>query len=160
MMQNPSNIYKDFESNSVRPLLEVKVGNDAERYQYSPLDNQAQEIRLLTLLLGPFSSKFRISLEIIPFNEHFTPQFEALSCTWGLQQSPVDLSVESSGSNTLALSVTQHLAEALLYLRYKDRPRVLWVDTICVNQQDLEERGLQIMRMADIFSKHQELSFG
>jgi hypothetical protein len=34
-----------------------------------------------------------------------------------------------------------------------DKPRVLWIDAICVDQQNLKERGQQVKRMADIFSR-------
>ena len=49
------------------------------------------------------------------------------------------------------LGVTRNLAEALRYLRFKDKPRVMWIDAICVDQQNLEERGRQVQRMADIY---------
>lgn len=50
------------------------------------------------------------------------------------------------------LAVTQNLATALRYLRYSDRQRVLWVDAICVDQGNLEERSQQVARMADIYA--------
>jgi hypothetical protein len=58
---------------------------------------------------------------------------------------------EESGYDTL--SVTQNLSQALPYLRYEDKSRALWIDAICVNQQDLQERSQQVKRMAEIYSK-------
>lgn len=49
------------------------------------------------------------------------------------------------------LSVTQNLGRALPYLRLRDRPRVFWIDAICVNQRDLRERSQQVQRMADLY---------
>lgn len=49
--------------------------------------------------------------------------------------------------------MTQNLGAALPYLRLKDRDRVLWIDAICVNQQNLEERSQQVERTAEIYSK-------
>ena len=49
------------------------------------------------------------------------------------------------------LAVTRNLAKALPHLRYKDKPRTAWIDAICVNQQDLKERGHQVKRMADLY---------
>jgi hypothetical protein len=49
------------------------------------------------------------------------------------------------------LSVTQNLRTALPYLRLRDRPRMLWIDAICVNQDDLEERSQQVQLMAEVF---------
>jgi hypothetical protein len=120
-------------------------------YIYSPLDAEAQEIRLLTLLPGTFSSEIRLTIDITPFTESHIPDFEAVSYTWGSTENPVDISIGESGRNTLA--VTRNLGEALPYLRYEDRPRVLWIDAICVDQKNLKERGHQVKRMADIFSR-------
>jgi hypothetical protein len=79
------------------------------------------------------------------------PNFEALSYAWDSTEHPVDIFVGPIGNHTLG--VTQNLAEALPYLRFKDRPRVLWIDAISVNQQGLAERSQQVQQMADIFSK-------
>lgn len=73
------------------------------------------------------------------------------SYAWGSRDEPVHIEVGSSGTHTL--SVTRNLGTALLYLRYHDRPRKLWIDAICVNQNDLEERSRQVPRMSDIYSK-------
>ncbi|KAK4982010.1 hypothetical protein LTR50_007854 [Elasticomyces elasticus] len=56
------------------------------------------------------------------------------------------------GAHTpLLLSITPKLAECLPYLRLPTEPRTLWVDAICINQQDLEERKHQVQRMANIY---------
>ncbi|KAE9363399.1 HET-domain-containing protein, partial [Stipitochalara longipes BDJ] len=120
-------------------------------YQYLPLDEEAREIRLLSLLPGPFSSPIRVILETTAFSPDTPPHFEALSYAWGTAENPIDIFVGSSGYYTLP--VTQNLAEALPYLRLEDRPRTLWIDAICVNQSDMAERTSQVKRMGDIYSK-------
>jgi hypothetical protein len=79
------------------------------------------------------------------------PDFEALSYAWGSTEDPVDIFIGESGSCTLA--VTRNLAEALPFLPFENKTRVLWIDAICVNQQDKAERSSQVQRMADIYSK-------
>jgi vancomycin permeability regulator SanA len=49
--------------------------------------------------------------------------------------------------------ITQNLHIALQYLRQKDKPRLFWIDAICINQTDLEERSAQVLKMKDIFEK-------
>ena len=120
-------------------------------YQYSPLNEHAQEIRLLTLLPRKSSPSLRIILSITSLTDSLVPKFEALSYTWGPPTSPSQIYVGESGSYTL--SVTQNLAEALPYLQDEHEPRVFWIDAVCVNQQDLPERGSQVKRMAEIYSK-------
>ncbi|KAH8820736.1 heterokaryon incompatibility protein-domain-containing protein [Xylogone sp. PMI_703] len=50
------------------------------------------------------------------------------------------------------VSVTRNLSTALGALRLNDRPRFLWVDAICINQNDLEEKSKQIPLMRDIYA--------
>ncbi|KAH8592667.1 heterokaryon incompatibility protein-domain-containing protein [Bisporella sp. PMI_857] len=118
-------------------------------YQYSPLNEVAGEIRLLTLLPGKFSSPIRILLDIALFAETEVSEFEALSYTWGSTTDVVDIFI----GNNRRLAVTQNLAEALRYLRHKKTPRTLWIDAICINQKDLSERSKQVKRMGDIYLK-------
>ncbi|KAL8928745.1 MAG: hypothetical protein Q9208_001523 [Pyrenodesmia sp. 3 TL-2023] len=44
-----------------------------------------------------------------------------------------------------------NLYVALQHLRHASTPRRLWVDAICINQQDTDERSRQVERMADIY---------
>jgi hypothetical protein len=105
----------------------------------------------MTLLPGRFLSDIRVHLYTTRFDGYSKVDFEALSYTWGSPVDPVNIFVGKTGFHTL--SVTQNLAEALPYLRHKKHPRVLWIDAICVNQQDLEERSSQVKKMPDVYSR-------
>jgi hypothetical protein len=135
----------------LKSLLRRPAASAPTQYKYSPLNKGAREIRLMTLFPGTVSSEIRVSLEIVPFTRDDVYDFEALSYAWGTAENPTEIFIGASGHQVL--SVTQNLAEALPYLRYEDRSRVLWIDAICVNQQDLKERSRQVERMADIFTK-------
>lgn len=115
-------------------------------YLYTPLNEDLNEIRLLTLHEGDFNTDIRISIHTVPLTPDNPPIYEALSYVWGSTETPINIQVELS-----TIAVTQNLAEALPYLRYEDRPRTLWIDGICVDQQDLKERGHQVKRMADLY---------
>ncbi|KAH8665950.1 heterokaryon incompatibility protein-domain-containing protein [Tricladium varicosporioides] len=147
-MDNPvisSNSGRNLQNTFSRLFAGLKM-ND---YQYSPLNGATGEIRLLTLLPGRFSSKIRIALDTALCTETEVPEFEALSYTWGSKADLVDIYI---GDNR-RLAVTQNLAEALRYLRHKKTPRTLWIDAICINQQDVSERSKQVKRMDDIYLK-------
>lgn len=116
-------------------------------YQYSPLDDDLNEIRLLTLHGGDFTANIQISIQTTLLSPENPPIYEALSYVWGSTKNLIDIRI---GNDCLA--VTRNLAKALPYLRYKDKPRILWIDAICVNQQDLKERGHQVKRMADLYT--------
>jgi hypothetical protein len=50
------------------------------------------------------------------------------------------------------MEVTTNLEAALRELRAQ-KIKTIWVDVLCINQQDPTERGLQVMRMGLIYSR-------
>lgn len=93
----------------------------------------------------------------------YKPKYEALSYTWGItedapsqEESPVIPYVAQvlgdNGESQGNLALGDNLAKALKHLRYRDRPRALWTDAICINQADIQERSAQVKRMCDIYS--------
>jgi hypothetical protein len=134
-----------------RPVTRSTTRKTTTPYQYSPLDEETREIRLLTLLPGIFSAEIHILLHVTSFTEHYTPKYEALSYAWGSTENPVAIKVGTSEKDRLA--ITQDLAIALQHLRLENKTRILWIDAICVDQQNLQERGHQVRRMGDIYRR-------
>ena len=52
-----------------------------------------------------------------------------------------------------SVSVTKNLYSALKHLRLRDKVRVLWIDALCINQSDLDERSHQVLHMSSIFGR-------
>ncbi|KAJ3472712.1 hypothetical protein NLG97_g10772 [Lecanicillium saksenae] len=81
--------------------------------------------------------------------------YEALSYVWGkptVFYSSIwcaDEDEASAGSGMLRIGA--NLARALLAYRRTDQTRQIWVDAICIQQDDLEERLSQVRMMGDIF---------
>ncbi|KAF2431651.1 hypothetical protein EJ08DRAFT_669800 [Tothia fuscella] len=118
------------------------------RYQYEVFSQNSKEIRLLSLLPGTFDADVKIVLRNNSFSTSSPPSYEALSYVWGTSQNPVNIGI---GSGNDSLSVTQSLAIALPHLRYTDREKVLWIDAICIDQSNVQERGQQVEIMGDIY---------
>ncbi|MCJ1275389.1 hypothetical protein MMC21_003192 [Puttea exsequens] len=77
-------------------------------------------------------------------------KYEALSWTWdsdGLSKTIV-IDQEDKAYN---LKIPNNLYQALKVLREKHESRTLWVDAICINQQDLHEKNHQIPMMPSIY---------
>lgn len=49
--------------------------------------------------------------------------------------------------------MTQNLAEALPYLQLHDKPHVLRIDAICIDQDNLAEWARQVQMMTDIYQR-------
>lgn len=58
-----------------------------------------------------------------------------------------------SGASNHVFEATTNLEAALRHLRLVDEPRLLWVDAICINQQDDNEKGHQVRQMGRIYQK-------
>jgi hypothetical protein len=83
------------------------------------------------------------------------PQYEALSYTWGSSAHSETVYVGPNGAAGKfdgTMQIWQNLACALKYLRYVDQPRTLWVDAVCINQQDDVEKNTQVKLMGRIYS--------
>ncbi|KAF5013413.1 hypothetical protein FDECE_601 [Fusarium decemcellulare] len=72
--------------------------------------------------------------------------FDALSYTWGSLSEMFSLRV-----NGQEMKIHRNLHLALPYLCKRPSPRPLWVDAVCINQNDEEEKMAQIRRMSAIY---------
>ena len=112
---------------------------------HRPLNPSKQELRLLTLLSSPdFDATLQAELHVVEIGSG--TQYEALSYVWGTAALEHDIYIERR-----RYPITEHLDHALRYLRHRDKKRVLWVDALCINQQDTIERNGQVTMMRDIY---------
>jgi hypothetical protein len=110
---------------------------------YSPLPD-GRTIRILVIEPGSREEALQTRLQVVSLRD--APRYEALSYTWGAPDDKVELAC----SSTLVL-VPKNLVGALTRLRHPERPRHVWADAVCINQQDIEERGQQVSIMREIF---------
>lgn len=101
-------------------------------------------IRLLELLPGQLEDSLQCTLRA--YDLAHAPTYEALSYCWGPASSLLPITIDGD-----SLMVTPNLRSALRHLRRTDYARTLWIDAICINQDDVEERGAQVAIMADIY---------
>ncbi|KAK6079471.1 hypothetical protein SCUP234_05640 [Seiridium cupressi] len=76
---------------------------------------------------------------------------DKLQCT--IQSMPFS---DDGVSVTACAALSSNLDSALRHLRHKKRPIVLWVDALCINQSDVEERNHQVHQMRTIYGRAQE----
>ncbi|KAF4990273.1 hypothetical protein FGRMN_8581 [Fusarium graminum] len=55
------------------------------------------------------------------------------------------------------MQVASNLYQALLHLRHTRHARILWIDALCINQEDLQERGHQVQNMKNIYAKARQV---
>ena len=84
------------------------------------------------------------TLDVIGFDEK--PQYEALSYKWGDPQG------HSVKCNDQTLPVNFGLFYALQRFRLSEKPRLLWVDEICINQDDEQDRIQELQKVHQIYA--------
>ena len=73
--------------------------------------------------------------------------YEALSYTWGDPSLTKPMVLNSTGT-----MITRNLNSALRHLRKPDVPRRLWVDALCIKQDDIADKNLFIPFMSNIYA--------
>jgi hypothetical protein len=114
-------------------------------YSYSSLP-QCDSIRLLHLLPGLNNDALEAHLITQIIEDADT--YDALSYVWGAPNLTAALMI-----NDHRLSISENLHSIILQLRLANRPRKLWIDAICIDQEDDNERGAQVALMGQIFGK-------
>ncbi|KAI0007345.1 HET-domain-containing protein [Xylariaceae sp. FL0662B] len=111
---------------------------------HKPLRDDGTEIRIVNLLPNDFGAPIECKLEHIVLEPG--ADYEAVSYHWG--DATVTKPILLDGRT---YPVTINLFSGLQYLRLEDSPRRLWVDSLCINQTDTEERGREVRKMNIIY---------
>ncbi|KAF2488663.1 HET-domain-containing protein, partial [Lophium mytilinum] len=122
------------------------------RYSYRPLNFElGQEIRLLVLHSGQPSDPIVCDLVHANLLDH--PEYEAISYTWA--NSDLEVSFDSKlidSRSRQVLNVTENCDAALRQVRLQDGKRVVWIDSVCINQDNVSERNHQVWLMKNIYA--------
>ncbi len=115
---------------------------------YRPLRVSQTEIRILDI--GPasnLSDPLECTLQYSPLGGN--PRYDALSYCWGDPTKQEDIQVSGE-----SVRIRANLAHALRAFRQRGVLSI-WVDAICINQDDTEERSQQVMIMNAIYRSAQ-----
>ncbi|KAK7910658.1 heterokaryon incompatibility protein-domain-containing protein [Apiospora marii] len=112
---------------------------------YQSLSRENREIRLFDLLPGKDGDPITGRLKVISLDRK--PKFDAVSYVWGPKDPQTAISL--GGDHSLPIGPNLHLA--LSDLRRRWRPLTLWVDALCINQQDDVEKSHQVPMMSSIY---------
>jgi hypothetical protein len=83
-------------------------------------------------------------------------KYEALSWCWGNQDEDYAILI-NRGKRPFRKRVRKELALALKHLRRAGEERTLWIDAICINQADPNERNHQVQMMSRIYTRAQQV---
>jgi hypothetical protein len=128
---------------------------------FLPLDPGLREIRCVILLPGSGNDPIACKLVYTNMKETETRiPYIALSYCWGNVEDTVEIVLHGSSKDSPSayqepisapFRITRNLYVALMALR-NDRKQYLWVDALCINQQDPQEKTHQVQLMGKIYS--------
>ena len=113
---------------------------------YTPLKHMEAEIRLLKICPGLEEEPLTCFLEPVLLTDNI--RYTALSYCWGNANDRADITV-----NGRHVSFTRSLESALRRMRNADQNTIVWADALCINQQDVTEKSVQVGLMGDIYAK-------
>lgn len=142
----------------------------APTYTYQALPSKGDHIRLIKIGPGEFNDRIEVEIKTVEFDRFDTPPYFALSYTWNDphhdrliiegKHIPMDdpLRLEYDFRHPVwfgdqRLLISTNLRDALRRLRHATQPQTFWIDALCINQEDLNERASQVLIMQRIYHK-------
>ncbi|KAI4653184.1 uncharacterized protein J4E79_008697 [Alternaria viburni] len=114
---------------------------------YEALPLSYGEIRVLEVAAASGDEILECTLERISLLDHPVPCYETISYCWGPHRDPSTIKL-----NGHLVEVPASSEAAVRRMRLRDRPRVLWIDAICIDQSSMTERSAQVAFMATVYS--------
>ncbi|GKT45351.1 heterokaryon incompatibility protein 6, OR allele [Colletotrichum spaethianum] len=127
-------------------------------YKYAAIGER--DFRILSLSPGKFDEPLYGELLVRPIDTYIdeaskhegelpesADSYEAISYVWGSEDKPKRITSPAGAD----IAITENLCHCLRRIRLADRPRLVWVDALCINQSDNKEKESQIMLMHDIY---------
>jgi hypothetical protein len=126
---------------------------DHARFTYSPLTDAKTNIRLINIATDPTkppqTERLRISV-LTRLLDHL-PAYHAISYAWGKPSEAEEITVVIDDGEEY-MTVGKNCANVLRQVAHFETAKYYWVDAICINQNDENEKGAQISMMGRIFS--------
>jgi hypothetical protein len=111
---------------------------------YKPLDWTRSQIRLLVLPAGASSDPIHCSLRSVSINDR--RPYTAVSYAWGTNQTKRQIDI-----NGIQVYINENVFDLLTTVRDVHDQQFLWIDAICINQEDAKEKAQQVMIMGTIY---------
>ena len=124
------------------------VSKDRER-MYDPIEPEKQ-IRLCTIAHGLWNDELSCTLRTRSLSPGL--KYVCLSYVWGSRNHKIEITV-----GNVKHEVTRNLYEALRHLRAEGILDDIWIDALCVNQEDTFEVPNQVAMMGHIFRQAEEV---
>ena len=126
----------------------MNVTGGAASTLYEPLKPSRREIRVVHLNPSEsFTGPVQCHLETVSLYSEQKPQYEAISYVWAERHGNGSIIIDG----TLVRDIPASAINVLRHFRLPNKVRKLWIDAICINQSDVDERNSQVAIMSKIY---------
>lgn len=131
----------------------LKLWTAIKKGGYTPLSTKRKEIRLINLCDTVEHGLLRYDMHVVDIDH--SPQYCALSYAWGAP-------VPEGNLKTVLINETIFKIRPTLFLFLSNMAlhcpkKNMWIDTICINQTNTQERNHQVSLMGEIYRRAQEV---
>jgi hypothetical protein len=120
----------------------IHMSASHKTYPYDELP-QGDVFRYLVLEPGVDDEPLVCNLQTAQITD---THFEAVSYVWGTSVKDQPIVCEDH-----VMNITPSLAKVLRRIRLLNKPVKIWADSVCINQEDLKEKGNQVALMGKIY---------
>jgi len=123
--------------------MEEALHHNDKVYTYDPLPDEQGYFRYIVLKPGSGDDLLYCDIHIARIDD---VSYEAISYVWGSEEEPEAI---LRGENMIPITVNLHAA--LARLRLPNKTSVLWADSICIDQDNLLEKGHQVVQLSSMY---------
>ena len=129
------------------------IGQHVGNFIHEPLKDNKSQIRLLQMLPdgNDDEDSLRYSIKTQSFDQVL--DFLAISYTWGAESIQRTILI---GNKECSIRQNCHYALKHTYRHWKQgqlRSDLVWIDSVCINQDDFVEKGFQVSLMGEIYAQ-------
>lgn len=128
--------------------MDTNVLQGVAEFQHPALPDDAACIRLLRVLDDNYSEDIKVRCSMTTWHINNIPSYRALSYTWGDPNSCSAILV-----NDQVFQVRKNCEFVLKQAYWYQKTSYYWVDAICIDQESLTEKSMQVSRMGNIFKQ-------
>jgi hypothetical protein len=125
--------------------------HSAELFKHQPLQDPGTQLRYLYLLPKTHNIDHEgqtvVRCQLLSDAEEQAPRYIGLSYTWGDPHVRRPVLVGDK-----VFHATENLAVALEHLQEDNKTIAFWIDALCIDQANIDEKSIQVQRMGGIFA--------
>lgn len=121
-------------------------------FQHCPLPDAKTHIRLLKVLSVVKTRAIPVHCELMTFHISELPRYRAISYTWGDDKAPPASILVNGQQMSVRFNCEYALGQTSQHSDDGNGDLLIWIDSICINQLDNDEKSTQVSMMGDIFN--------